>query len=213
MLPTGGNAGWATEVIETVLLYPRNDPKILTVAFCLEQGADILRKVEIVSNSIILYASDGVTPVLTLAAVSPIRVDLTFDQLNRPMIVWESPNSAIWLYWYNSLVSAYVQVNIATGTNPCCMIDERRSILSSISDNFLFYQRTSVAYYRMERERYLVEHTIPSSMLGLEIETCGMGVNQRMTLRISGYSGVVLQSGDTSVGVDNQSIGYDSGVL
>jgi hypothetical protein len=160
MLPSGGTAGWQEEVLSTVLLPPRNMLKDKFLAYSYLHTTDELHSIVRLKNAIQIKNSGGAI-VAQLAAPNALCVDLAFDQLDRYVAVWELAGDQIWMNWFNPISSVRESIQIATGNNPCCAMDERRGIFSSISDIFIFYQRGDLIFYRLQRDRYLVEYPVP----------------------------------------------------
>lgn len=213
MLPAGGTDGWVDEVISTELLFPRNGTKLPFVGHALIYSAYEARTLtwDPLLGQFTLTNAAG-TVLHTLARSGVISCDLAFDSLDRQFYCWLEANDQIWMYWFNSVSSAFEITNITSGENPCCAFDERRIILSSQADIYLFYQRDNLIFYRLQRDRYLVEYPVPDSIAAVELETCGMGTNSRMTLRVQLSDHVLFALGEKPMLIEGEYCGYPLGV-
>lgn len=213
MLPTIINDGWAYESVTTILLYPRNGAK--TPEFSRSRRTietDVwVAAINTLGQIVVLDASQVVQE--TITATEPLNVDLAFDQNDRYFVCWEQDDSDIYIRWYDPLVSMHVTTLIAEGNNPCCSIDDYRSVYIPSSDIFLCYQREDLVFYRLQRERYLIEHSIPHSLQDVILETCGMGTNLRFTIRVQSVDGIVLCAGQTPIRIENNYVGLYSGEI
>jgi len=104
-----------------------------------------------------------------------------FDQNMRPAFAFRAGNDRIDLRWYDSTISQYVMTTgLTTGRNPRMSLDDKRTSQSSNSDIILAYLRGTSLYYRMQRDRYLVEYTAASNLLpSTKLRNIGMAVNLR----------------------------------
>lgn len=213
MLPANsGNQGWEMEILETALLPPRQVPKVPLFAQSLKTRSDEIWSLYYRNDHIQL-----VSPTEVITFQIPIMgvkcIDLAFDQLDREFITWELPGNQVWMYWYDPNLASHTTTQIATGNNPCCMIDERRDKLIPDSDVFIFYQVDNHVYYRLQRERYLIAHEIPHDHEDVTLETCGMGTNLRMTLRTVTTDALILMAGEVPISAGDDQVGLPWGVI
>jgi hypothetical protein len=214
MLPANsGNAGWQEIEISTTLLFPRNGEKLPLVTQCFRTDVDVVWTATYIDGTGIVIANElGVTQ-QTLVVTGVLNVDIAFDQLNRVVIIYSKAADLIYLYWYDPNLAAHTTTQIALGQNPCCMLDERRAILIPNSDIFIFYQRLDLVFYRLQRDRYLIEYPVPHNVTGVVLQTCGMGINLRMTLRSLSDSAVLVAVGDRYVAMGTEQLGYHWGTV
>jgi hypothetical protein len=213
MLPANsGNQGWEMTILGTVLLPPRQVPKDPLFAQSLKTRSDEIWSLYYRNNNIQLVNPANVIT-FQIPLMNVISIDLAFDQLDREFIVWELPGNQVWMYWYDPNLAAHTMTQIAAGNNPCCMIDERRDKMIPDSDVFIFYQVDDHVYYRLQRERYLIQHEIPHNHEDVVLETCGMGTNLRMTLRTASSDALIIMAGEKPVGVDNDQVGLPWGAI
>lgn len=216
MLPANsGINGWDMEILSTQLLYPRNDVKDPFRAYAQRAGTvEIWTVVYRIDQIQLLDAAGELVYLLPIDPDFPVlNIDLTFDQLGRYFIVWEIADAQVWVRWYDPDLAAHTTVQMATGNNPCCMLDDIRDSMLPLSDIFIFYQRADEVFYRLQRELYLLEHEIPHTHTDVKLETCGMGTNLRMTLRTASTDTMILMAGETPVGVDNAIVGLPWGEI
>jgi hypothetical protein len=213
MIPTGGNNGWATEVISTVLLYPRQNDRNLELALTRKTLVNTVVYAAITVADEIEVADLEGNLIERLSAEDALCVDVCFDQLDRHFVVWELPDSRIFMRWYDPNTSAYLTTLIAEGNNPCCQLDDYRDRFIANSDIFLFYQRGDRIFYRSQRDRYLVEYEVPHQLQDIKLETCGMGSNLRFTLRVTSIDSIILCAGQTPIRVENNYVGLNWGEI
>lgn len=100
--------------------------------------------------------------------VAPIlELDFAFEQAGRPVVVAERA-SGLWLYWFDPLLSGFTFAHLGEGRTPRCVLDDSDP-LSTSSDVLMFYIRggsdtpgdRGAVCYRMQRERYAIEHETP----------------------------------------------------
>lgn len=211
MLPSGGTDGWQEEVISTELLPPRNGLKDKFLGYSYLHTSDELHSITRLKNAIQIKDSENAL-VVQFDIPNAICVDIAFDQLDRYVAVWELADDQVWMNWFNPVSGVRESIQIATGNNPCCAMDERRDIFSSISDIFIVYQRGDEIFYRLQRDRYLVEYPVPHDQEGVILETCGMGTNLRFTIRTRSEDALVLMAGSRPVGADTDIVGLPWGV-
>lgn len=214
MLPNGGVDGWATEEITTELLYPRNDKKQKFKAKSLLYSLPLVWRLEYFegNDALLLYNDLGEVD-RTFTIPDLVCIDLTFDQLDRPVYVMENILGEIWLYWYNPVSNQQEFTLITSGNNPCCTLDDRRIELSSIADIFIFYQRGDLVFYRLQRDRYLIEYPVYHNKTEVILETCGMGTNLRLTLRYQVADAFLLMVGDKHLRLDSDYVGLPYGEI
>lgn len=212
MLPSTVNGGWAYEPVSSILLYPRNSGKTKTYSRSRKTLTDVVWEVRtILDGSIQLIDNLGVIQE-TVVANSPETIDLAFDQNDRHFITWEKDDN-IYIKWYDPIETGYVTTLIAQGNNPCCSIDDYRSVYIPSSDILLCYQRSDLVFYRLQRDRYLIEYPIPHDLQDVILDTCGMGTNLRFTIRVESIDGIVLCAGQTPIRVDNNYVGLNWGEI
>lgn len=207
MLPTNINGGWAHENVTTTLLFPRNDISLGTFSRSRRTISTDIWSVQINADKTITVFDQSGSLQETIIGEDPSNVDIAFDQNDRYTITWEEPGNKIYILWFDPVRVDYTTTLIAEGNNPCCSIDDYRSIYIPDSDVFIFYQREDSVFYRMQRDRYLVEYEVSHTLQDIKLETCGMGTNLRLTLRVTSIDGIVLCAGQTPIKIGTNYVG------
>ena len=113
----------------------------------------------VVGDSIVVYADDIPETVL-FNAPGTTEVSLAFDQNMRPFVAFVQAGQAKY-YWYDSLIADTVITNLPTGsTSPRATLDDHRQLELNTSDIIMVYIRDGNLYFRMQRDRYLVERLL-----------------------------------------------------
>lgn len=151
-----------------------------------------------------------------------VWLEIAFDQLDRAFIAFQEMNntgaSEVWIYWFDPVPSSYVFTKVAEGViRPVCAMDDRRASQSDRNDIILGYQRKVVevdplgneliisnqVFWRMQRERFLIEHEVPGVPLEYDLYTCGMTKEWRFAF--TGTTNlpdtVIVAAGPRQVGV------------
>lgn len=213
MIPSGGNNGWATEILATQFLYPRQADRNPTLAVSRKTTVNTVGSAIITKDDVIKVLESSGDLVEEIIVPDAVMVDLCYDQLDRHFVVWEVPESKIYIRWYNPLISQYATTLIAEGNNPCCQLDDYRDRFIANSEILLFYQRGNRIFYRQQKDRYLVEYEVPHSLQDIRLETCGMGTNLRFTLRITSIDAIVLCAGQTPIKAGANYVGLNWGEI
>ena len=88
------------------------------------------------------------------------EIALSFDQNMRPVVAYIASGER-YLRWYDSVASADVTSDLGPGHRNCRLtLDDRRPEMSSLSDVVFAYIRDGAVYYRLQRDRYLVEYMV-----------------------------------------------------
>jgi len=89
------------------------------------------------------------------------RLSATFDQLGRPMVFYETVLGELRLYWFDPVLVENTTTVFGVGSYPFSTFDIRWDTSNARSDNMLFYIRDGGIYYRLQRDRYSIEHATP----------------------------------------------------
>lgn len=135
----------------------------------------------IVQNIREIWVSAPNTP-LTLVYASAYEItelSISFDQLMRPYAAFVE-NGQCKLYWFDSVAGAPAVLSLPAGCyNPRITLDDKRPEQNSVSDILLFYMRDKNLYYRIQRERYLMEHLLATGIEG-NLLRAGMNTKYRI---------------------------------
>lgn len=129
-------------------------------------------------TTITVKRSDLATETVLVTDTSITEVDLTFDQNMRPCIAYVA-NGISKLYWYDSVRAMQVTDNFVGITSPRVSLDDKRRFNVSNSDIIFAYQREDKLCYRVQRERFGVEHILATNTKKRLLWRIGMGRNNR----------------------------------
>jgi hypothetical protein len=107
------------------------------------------------------------------------NLGLAFDQNMRPAVSY-TVGPDVYLYWYDTAISAYTITQFAGCRSPGITLDDKRLGQTSISDVILFYIRLDKFYMRVQRDRYLIEYFLYDLPANYELKHVGMGSNLRL---------------------------------
>lgn len=106
------------------------------------------------------------------------EIDLTFDQNMRPCITYVA-NGISKLYWYDTRQAMQVTDSYPLITNPRVSLDDKRRFNVANSDIIFAYQREDKLCYRVQRERFTIEHVLATNTKKRLLWRIGMGRNNR----------------------------------
>lgn len=140
-----------------------------------------LWKVEVIGSDVWLSAPD-VAPFIYFSRPDITQVALAFDQNMRPYVAFVQAG-VTWLYWYDSLAGTMVFSSFVGAVTPRLTTDEKRPALTEISDVIFAYVRSNNLYFRMQRERFQVEHLLASAV-NADLIAIGMNRGNRLQFRL-----------------------------
>lgn len=112
------------------------------------------------------------------------EVSLTFDQNMAPAVAWVQ-NGACYFSRFDSIIGATVVDAFFGATSPFLSLDDKRLTMQGISDVLFAYIRAGALYFRVQRERFNVEHFFATLPVGASrIMNMGMGRNGRFEFYI-----------------------------
>lgn len=112
-----------------------------------------------------------------------LNIDLTFDQLGRPVIAFDT-GSTIYLYWFDPVGEIQTITSFGSGKRVCCSLDERRFYLLDRGNIIFAYQRGNTAYYRLQEDRYLVEYSTPLIDV-VDLNVCGLTFTNQLRIQLA----------------------------
>ena len=115
---------------------------------------------------------------LSLPIPGASNVSLAFDQNMQPAIAY-SQSGVHRLRYFDTLLADFNTLVEPTATSARCVIDDAREAFGAASDIVWAYIRDGVLYYRIQRDRYLIEYTVGPA----EGTITGMGPNQGLRLQ------------------------------
>ena len=134
---------------------------------------------------------DPEVPLFTYSGVIIDELDSAFDQNARVFVCAERATGAeespeIWFYWYNPFVADFVFENFGAGRTPRTILDNPND--PDNSDVLVFYVNptTNLIHYRVQREQFATEHTVPvSAVPGISLEDVGLSRGHRASILYS----------------------------
>jgi hypothetical protein len=93
-----------------------------------------------------------------------VEIDLAFEQAARAVVCLEIAGR-VWLYWFDSTISAFALTNFTAGRTPRLVLDDLDD--TSNSDVLLFYINGNTLEYRQQRDRYDPAYATP--VTGLDV--------------------------------------------
>ena len=129
-------------------------------------------------TTITVKRSDLDTYHVVLMDTNITEIDLTFDQNMRPCIAYVA-NGISKLYWYDSSLAMQVIDEYPLITSPRVSLDDKRRFNVANSDIVFAYQREDKLCYRVQRERFGVEHILATDTKKRILWRIGMGRKNR----------------------------------
>lgn len=132
---------------------------------------------------IVLYTEDDIEhPVIAVDDVEHIA--FTFDQNMNPLIIYTA-DGRTYMYWYDPVQGAQTTEDWGVSYNCVqCTLDDPRPEYASDSDIIIAYINTvGELCYRVQRERYLIQHVITGGLTGRRLTQIGLTRNYRFRFR------------------------------
>lgn len=148
-----------------------------------------------------VYLSAPNTPEFVLLDLPNVtEISFTFDQNGRHIFVYVQAD-VVKMHWYDTALGDYTTTTYAGDMiTPRIALDDKRKMQRGISDVVLFYVKPvrneqneiidGALYMRMQRDRYLIEYPMATSLTG-GIVKCGMMNNWRLGVQLEQYSAAV----------------------
>lgn len=148
-----------------------------------------------------VYLSAPNTPEFVLLDLPNVtEISFTFDQNGRHIFVYVQAD-VVKMHWYDTALGDYTTTTYAGDMiTPRIALDDKREMQRGISDVVLFYVKPvrneqneiidGALYMRMQRDRYLIEYQMATSLTS-GIVKCGMMNNWRLGVQLEQYSAAV----------------------
>jgi hypothetical protein len=139
-----------------------------------------LWKIQVVGDDVVISATDVAESTLFTAS-NITEISFTFDQNMNPFVAFVQSGQAKY-YWYDPSLSSYQTVSMASTVKyPRVCMDDKRPDMTTLDKNdiILAYINNGNLYYRMQRERFLTERLLASSVTGKLIKI-GMNKGNRL---------------------------------
>jgi hypothetical protein len=104
------------------------------------------------------------------------ELSLSFDQNMRPAVAYVD-SGVTKLLWYDSEIAAQVTTVVPNATSPMLGLDTKRIEFTDISDIVLVYLNQLNVCYRVQRERFLIEH-VAGVVQSSSARILGAGMNK-----------------------------------
>ena len=139
-------------------------------------------KLEAVGNRVLISAPNTVRKLL-FSGTDITEVSLAFDQNMRPFVSFmDGVHAKIW--WYDTLTATQIFTELPSGSiTPKACLDDKRSTQSASSDIIVAYIRADKLYFRVQRDRFLVEYLLQSG-LDAKLERIGMTDKNRVQFKL-----------------------------
>jgi len=152
---------------------------------------------------VIFKASDDgsawIDPVVIFTDSLPIvKIALTFDQLGRPIVFYQTTGNELKLYWFNPVTGQNVIQSFGTGDTPVAGFDYVDTPDYPESDAWLFYVKGNSVYSRLQRERWDIERLVRTYPTKPRVVAAGLTQNRRFQV-------IVDFEGFCPVGLINES--------
>ncbi|CAB4124246.1 hypothetical protein UFOVP49_84 [uncultured Caudovirales phage] len=138
-----------------------------------------------ISGTHIVISENGANPINIITGTGITEASFAFDQ-NMRIVVTYVQNDQAKLYWYDSTISGITTTILdAAVKSPRVAMDDKRSQPTNQgeTDVILAYVRNNNLYFRMQRERYEVEHLLYSTLNGVLVNM-GMNKTNRLQFQI-----------------------------
>lgn len=128
-----------------------------------------------VDDKDVLISAEGVAEVVLYSHSARLTaVSLAFNQNGDPHLTLIDTNGTAWLRWYDPTLPGMAMTALpADHLYPILTFDDARQFAVDSSDVILSYVRADVLRYRIQRERFLVEHTPPVGEGGAPLAVAG----------------------------------------
>lgn len=108
------------------------------------------------------------------------EISLTFDSNMKPFIAFVQGGQARF-WWFDTLINTQIFTDLPIGTgSPKASLDDKRKAQSQIADIILGYTRAGNLYFRMQRDRYLIEYLLKMGVVGQVLQ---IGMTDKIRLQ------------------------------
>lgn len=133
------------------------------------------------TGTVVDGSSSWGTPSVMFTEAEPIiAMALTFDQLGRPIVFYQTAGNDLKLYWFDPVAGQNVTQLIGTGQYPAATFDYLTNINYQESDAWIFYVKGNSVYSRLQRERWATEHLVRTYPTEPIIRSAGLTVGGRL---------------------------------
>lgn len=141
-------------------------------------------KGEIIGNDVVLSAP-AVAPTVIYSEPGITELSITFDQNMQPFIAYMVDYEVCRFRWFDTTISQFVVTTLPAGSfSPRCVLDDKRPAATAWSDIILTYIRGGTLYFRMQRDRYLVEYALTTGLNAHVLGSFGMNLRYRLQWQV-----------------------------
>lgn len=119
----------------------------------------------------------------TLTALDVTYVDAAYDQINRLSVAYTILD-VLYLYWYDTVIAAFVTSNFGSVTQAFFFMDDVRTFSSATNSMLLFYVVDSELYYRAQVDRFGVEYHVTTLVEDTYVRYIGLTDKLRLQIAI-----------------------------
>lgn len=112
-----------------------------------------------------------------------LQLDLTFDQLGRPIVIYLTNDDDIKLFWFDPVLVEQTTTLLSTGTSVASGFDLKTNTGDQNSDAMVSYVRDDRLYWRLQRDRWAVEYDPNISHQDLKVLSMGMTDQNRFQIQ------------------------------
>ena len=110
-------------------------------------------------------------------------ISLAFDQAGNDTYAWITNDGDLKLRWFDALIPGDTVVNLGAAQAVTLTMDMKYQPENSRSDILLFYIRGGAIFYRVQRDKYLVEYTTPVTSGASKLLDSGTRTDYRFQVR------------------------------
>lgn len=134
-------------------------------------------------ESDVLTISNGIQRYVLLRLSGITYHSFAFDQNMQPAVVYTTED-AVYYRYFDTVTGVFVTIELDSGCEyPQVTLDEHRANQLEVSDLILSYVREDKLYYRLQRDRYLIEHFVQDAPRR-RLTQAGMTRNYRFRWRL-----------------------------
>lgn len=125
----------------------------------------------------------SVLPITLFSQLDIVKLVFTFDQNMRPFVAYTKLNGSIWYYWFDTSVDHQVTTQLVGADSVAVTLDDKRNQERGTSDILLVYTKGNNLYFRAQRDRYIIEYVLAST-INATIVKLGMTTQNRVQFRM-----------------------------
>lgn len=143
---------------------------------------------KVTGNGSVYVEAPTVAKTLMFDGLNIAEIAGAFDQNMNPFVAYQQGGSAkIW--WYDPTLSSMTHTTLTAGSIDLrCTLDDKRAFNVSDSDIVLSYVRGGALYFRLQRERYAIEHLLFNDGSVERLVSLAMNSQWRLQWRLRGQS-------------------------